>query len=145
MIRPYRDDDLEQLLEVWHRASLIAHPFLTDEFLARERIAIAEEWLPISETTVVERRGGVAGFIAMIGHEVGGLFVDPEHQRTGIGSALLDANRDAHPYLELDVFEANRGARSFYEAYGFTVVGRHMNELAGHPELRMRLGGGDGS
>ncbi len=141
MIRPYVDEDLAELLDLWYRASLIAHAFLSDEFLETERSDIADRWLPVAETTVYEVDGHIVGFLSMIGNEVGGIFVDPDHQRRGIGRALLDRVRQSHPYLELTVFEANADGRRFYNAYGFEVTGRHFNEEIGQPELRLRLGG----
>ncbi len=137
-IRPYADEDLDGLLDVWYRASLIAHPFLSGGFLETERRQIAEHWLPGAETVVYETAGRVVGFRSLVGNEVGGLFVDPDHQRRGIGRALLDHARDSRPILELDVFEANAVARRFYDTYGFRLVNRHMNEAAGEPELRLR-------
>jgi len=140
VIRPYSEDDLADVLDAWYRASLVAHSFLSDEFLARERQEMADRWLPVAETTVYEHDGRVVGFISMIGNEVGGLFVDPDHQSRGIGRALMDHARGSRPFLELSVFEANETGRRFYDRYGFATVGRVMNEEAGHPELRMRLG-----
>jgi len=83
MIRPYADDDLESVLGIWYQASLIAHPFLSDEFLSIERRQIAEEWLPIAETMVAEADGHIVGFMSLFGNEVGGLFVDPGPSRSG--------------------------------------------------------------
>ena len=67
MIRPYSDHDLDELLDVWYRASVIAHSFLTPEFLQRERRQIAEQWLPMAETSVYEFDGRVVGFLSLIG------------------------------------------------------------------------------
>ena len=105
-IRPYTDEDLGELLDVWYRASLIAHPFLSEEFFETERRQIVELWLPVAETKVYET-DGVVGFLALMGNEVGGIFVDPEYQGRGIGRALMDAARNSRPFLELDVFEVN--------------------------------------
>ena len=138
-IRPYTDEDLGELLDVWYRASLIAHPFLSEEFFETERRQIVELWLPVAETKVYET-DGVVGFLALMGNEVGGIFVDPEYQGRGIGRALMDAARDSRPFLELDVFEVNSIGRRFYDTYGFEFVDRHMNEATGQPELRLRLG-----
>lgn len=139
MIRPYVDRDLNELLDVWYRASLLAHPFLSQGFLETERREIADHWLPIAETIIYEIDGDVVGFLALIGNEVGAVFVDPDHQRKGIGRALMDTARDSRPYLELSVFEENTGGRSFYAAYGFELVDRQVDDLTGHPELRLRL------
>ena len=142
MIRPYTDEDLGELLEVWYRASLVAHSFLSEEFFETERRQIAEHWLPIAETAVCETEGRVVGFLSLIDNEVGAIFVDPDYQGRGIGRALMDAARDSRPFLELSVFEANCIGRRFYDAYGFELVDRQANEATGEPELRLRLGGG---
>ena len=139
MIRPYADGDVDELLGVWYQASLLAHPFLTADFLEAERGRIADRWLSIAATTVYVSDGRVVGFLSLIGNFVGAIFVDPDHHGQGIGRALMDGARDAHPVLELDVFEANAVGRRFYDAYGFEFVDRHMNTAAGQPELRLRL------
>lgn len=144
VIRPYSEDDLGAVLDVWYRASLIAHSFLSEEFFAAERRQIVERWLPIAETTVYESGGSVVGFLSLIGNEVGAIFVDPDYQGRGIGRALMDGARDSLPFLELGVFEANSSGRGFYDAYGFEFVDRQVNEATGFPELRLRLEGGRG-
>lgn len=138
MIRKYRDADLDQLLEVWYRASEVAHPFLTEEFLAAESENIRKVHMPKAKTWVYEDARKVVGFIAQIGNEVGAIFVSPDMHGRGIGRALMDLARARHGTLELDVFEANSIGRSFYERYGFTPIGRHVHEESGHPCLRLR-------
>ena len=140
MIRAFGEEDLEELLDVWYRASLIAHSFLSQEFLTVERREIADVWLPMAETMVYEADGRVVGFLALIGNEVGAVFVDPDYQGRGIGRSLMDRARESSPFLELDVFEANAAGRGFYDAYGFELVDRHIHEASGQPELRLRLG-----
>lgn len=139
MIRPYTDGDVDELLDVWYRASMLAHPFLSAEFLEAERGRITGRWLPIADTSIYESDGRVVGFLSLIGNVVGAIFVDPDHHGHGIGRALMDDARESHRMLELDVFEANAIGRRFYDAYGFEFVDRHMNEVAGQPELRLRL------
>jgi putative acetyltransferase len=139
MIREYRAADLEPVLDVWHRASVLAHSFLPKDFFAAERKLLAERWLPSSETTVYVSDQEVVGFLSMIGNEVGGLFVDPDYQRRGIGWALMDGARTSRPFLELSVFAENHSGLAFYTAYGFEIVGRQINQETGYPELRLRL------
>ncbi|PKB79593.1 MAG: hypothetical protein BZY88_12300 [SAR202 cluster bacterium Io17-Chloro-G9] len=59
MIRKYWDYDLDDLLEVWYQASLIAHHFMDAKFFAAEREAIKYDHLPIAETWVYELEGKV--------------------------------------------------------------------------------------
>jgi putative acetyltransferase len=139
VIRPYDDGDLEGLLDVWYRASRIAHAFLPEEFLARERREIAERWLPAAETIVSVDGERVVGFLSLVGNDVGAIFVDPERQGEGIGRALMDRARASRPFLELDVFERNAIGRRFYDAYGFRVIGRGDDEATGQRLVRLRL------
>lgn len=139
MIRQYEDKDLNTLLDVWYSASQVAHPFLNEDFLAQERRAIAEVYLPNAETWVFELEGVVAGFISLIGNEVGGIFVDANHHSRGIGRALMDHARSIRGGLELDVFKDNRVGRRFYEKYGFIQVGEYRHEETGFMQLKLKL------
>ncbi|MDH3606677.1 MAG: GNAT family N-acetyltransferase [Acidimicrobiia bacterium] len=139
MIRAFAAEDLDGLLDVWYEASLVAHSFLSEDFLATERQQIAEHWLPMAEVIVYETDGRVVGFLALVGNEVGAIFVLPSYQGRGIGRSLMDRARESLPVLELDVFEANTIGRRFYDAYGFRFVDRHIHQETGRPELRLRL------
>lgn len=70
--------------------------------------------------TVAESRGAVVGFLALDGLLISNLYLRPDHQSRGIGSALLeDAKRRRPDGLELWVFERNGGAIRFYERHDF--------------------------
>ena len=141
MIRRYVETtDLPELLDSWYEASLVAHPFLGDEFLARERVLIAEQWLPSADTMVSVVDGRVVGFLSLVGNEVGAIFVHPDHQGAGLGRELMDDARSKRPFLELEVFEDNPIGRGFYAAYGFEQINRSLNDETGQMSLRLRLG-----
>ena len=50
MIREYRESDIEELIDVWFEASSMAHPFLTREFMEKEKIKIREVYIPNTKT-----------------------------------------------------------------------------------------------
>ncbi|TKS57867.1 MAG: acetyltransferase [Nitrospira sp.] len=139
MIRKYQAQDLQAVIDIWYRASLIAHPFLDEAFLQAERQEIMEKHMPSVETWVYEKEGRIVGFIALLDCEVGAIFVDPQHQRQGIGRALMDHARKLRGHLELDVFKENHIGRAFYDRYGFKVVAEHLHESSGQLQLRLRL------
>jgi putative acetyltransferase len=138
VIQLFDESHIDDLLEVWYRASKQAHPFLPDDFFERERRAIVNQYLPLARTWIYAEKDRVIGFIAMIGNEVGGLFVDPECQGRGIGRALLDHVTRLYDELEVDVFKENRIGRRFYDRYGFEVVTERAHDQTGHVLLRMK-------
>jgi len=139
MIRKYEKPDLDDLLAAWAAASEVAHPFLSPEFLASERENIPNLYLPNAETWVHEIDGRVVALIAPIGNEVGAVFVDPKHQRSGIGQQLMDKARSLRETLEVEVFVANAIGRAFYAKYGFEPFEEKVHEPTGQDVLRLRL------
>jgi putative acetyltransferase len=92
---------------------------------AEDRRFFGERVLRECEVLVVRRSGAPVGFLALKDDLVEHLYVRPEAQREGIGSALLDAAKARRPSgLRLWVFERNSGARAFYARHGFTEVTR---------------------
>ena len=137
MIRKYRESDCEALIEVWFAASQVATPFLSDEFLAEERDKIRKIYLSKAETWVFEIEDTVAGFIALIGNEVGAIFVHPKLQGRGIGRALMDHAAGLRDSLYLDVFKDNAVGCRFYDRYGFRFEREHVHEQSGHSQIRL--------
>ncbi|QDV19627.1 putative N-acetyltransferase YjaB [Gimesia panareensis] len=139
IVREYQADDLEDLLAAWESATRLAHPFLTEDFLDQERHNIPNLYLPNAETWVVEQDQQVVGFIALLGNEVGAIFVKPEFHGTGAGKALMDKARDLRGDLEVEVFEANSIGRQFYERYGFKPLSESIHEPTGKTLLRLQF------
>jgi putative acetyltransferase len=138
-IRQYRDPDLEAVLSSWESATRLAHPFMTDEFLAQERKNTAEIYLPNTDTWVIEIDGEVTGFIALMGNEVGALFLQPEHHGKGAGKALIDKAKALHTSLEVEVFSENSIGRSFYSKNGFELLEKKFHEPTGQNVLRLKF------
>jgi GNAT superfamily N-acetyltransferase len=111
-------------------------PALTRLFLAARRDAMPDlptdaetaRWmetvvLETHDVTIAEVDGRVAGFAAVEGDLLGHLYVDPAHQRRGIGSALLDRVKELRPAgFRFWVFQQNEKARRFYEARDCRLV-----------------------
>jgi GNAT superfamily N-acetyltransferase len=77
------------------------------------------------ELWVAEQDGALAGILVLDGEFVDQLYVDPGLTGRGTGSALLAvAKRERPQGLRLWTFQANAGARRFYERHGFVEVRR---------------------
>ena len=137
IIRQYHHNDLTSVLSAWENASKIAHPFLTSEFTNQERENIPNLYLPNADTWVAEVDNVVVGFIALIGNEVGAIFVQPEFHAKRFGKALMDKAKTLHSTLEVEVFKANTIGREFYNQYGFEFMQETVHEATGNQLLRL--------
>lgn len=136
-IRHYQYRDLADLLTAWDKASRTAHSFMTDEFFDQERHNIPAMYLPNADTWVAVADDKVVGFIALIGNEVGGLFVDPSFHGCGLGKALMYKAQELHGDLVVDVFKENLIGRRFYDSYGFKFLHEKVFEQTGNVILKM--------
>jgi putative acetyltransferase len=138
-IRQYIDSDLAEVVSAWESATRLAHPFMTEEFLAQERKNLPELYLPNADTWVAEIDGAVVGFIALIGNEVGAIFVQPTHHGEGAGLALMNKAQEIHGELEVEVFAENTIGRRFYAKFGFKQLEEKLHEATGRKLLRMKF------
>jgi ribosomal protein S18 acetylase RimI-like enzyme len=136
--RPLEIGDLEAISLVHRRACLIAYRFMNWSYSQED----VEAWYSpkFAEWTwtlaAFDADTSMAGFIALTNQHVNQLYVDPSHQRSGIGSALLDRALNSTPGpTTLHVFEANLSARAFYEKHGFRERDRWMNAEEGAIDL----------
>ena len=139
MIREYRQEDTDALVAIWKAASALAHPFLSEDFVDQEATNLRTQHFPNAETWVIEDEGVPAGFIAMIGDEIGGLFLDPSLHGRGLGRALVDHVVGIKGPLSVEVFEKNAIGRRFYDRYGFIEIDRYLHEPTGEMALKLTL------
>lgn len=128
MIRQATTTDYPELADIYHDASLLAHPFIDPEFIAQDKHRVRDEYLPLNESYVYEQQGQILGFVSLTKTHINGLFVHVDHQRSGIGRALIDHAKERHSELELCCFIDNYLAQRFYYALGFEVVQEQTNK-----------------
>lgn len=137
MIRKYKQADVDQILEIWLSASIEAHNFIEPGFWESKVNDMRDVYIPASETFIIEYEGSVAGFYSLYGGSLAAIFVAPEFQRKGMGTALLDDAKNRRMSLQLTVYKENVPSVKFYEKHGFISVGEQMDDHTGHPELIM--------
>jgi ribosomal protein S18 acetylase RimI-like enzyme len=75
------------------------------------------------EVWVAEQDGRIVGFAALSDDVLEHIYVHPDLQGRGIGSALLGVAKERRPGgFGLWVFQQNTGARRFYERHGLRLV-----------------------
>lgn len=137
MIRKHTAKDLDAIINIWYNASTLAHPFLDVSFVEKVKKDMREIYVPNSETWIYEEDNSLVGFISMLGNEIGGLFVLPNHHSKGIGTQLVNFARTLYRELEVEVFEKNMIGRSFYDKYGFKQMKKYAHAESKSEVLRL--------
>ncbi len=139
MIRKYLTVDSDAVVNLWLKASQLAHPFLTPEFLAEEMENTRNVYLPHPQilTWVALVDNQVAGFVSLMGNEIGGLFVDPKFHKQKLGYALTNKAVETCGSAKLEVFKENKIGRQFYQRYGFVETHRSIFERTGDEVLHL--------
>jgi len=130
-------EDLQRrasLTNVGDRDALLAHP---------DAIVLPPEQIAAGAVFVLERKGVIAGFAALLPRadgdaELDALFVEPTMRRCGIGRSLVEhcskvARSQGSTFLHV---VGNPHAEDFYIACGFKLIG--MAETRFGPGLLMR-------
>ena len=125
ILRPFRDDDLEALLRLFHASRRRAHRHIdVHRRYTRDddRGFLVGKMLPRNEVWVAEDEGRLLGFMAIEPGWVNQLYVAVEAQRGGVGSALIEHAKALMDDIRLHTFQANAPARAFYARHGFEEV-----------------------
>ena len=133
LARPEEHDELEDL----QRRASLELPEYRDQLIANpDAIYLPEGQIANGQVIVAEVGGEIAGFAAVVGGELDGLFVEPDLWGQGIGRTLVEAatHEARQRGLALSVV-ANPRARRFYESCGFTLEGEEQTRFG--PALRM--------
>jgi alkylated DNA nucleotide flippase Atl1/ribosomal protein S18 acetylase RimI-like enzyme len=146
-IRPYRDEDLPSVIELWQGAFPDAPPWNEPAADIARKLEVQPELF------VVATDGGEIVGTAVAGYDghrgwVYYVAVGPGHRRRGIGTALMRrVERELAgvgcPKLNLQVRGANREAVRFYESLGYVAEDRvSMGRRLEEPKMPERSPGG---
>lgn len=148
VLRPATADDLPSVAEVHIRARDASYPAMPRSLHPpHEARAWVGGWdLGTYDVWLGEAGGQVTGYARFDREWLDDLYVDPDAQGTGVGSALLDLVKAQRPTgFCLWVFESNEPARGFYRHRGLVELERTdgaANEER-EPDVRMAWPGED--
>ncbi len=137
MIRKFRTDDLEQVMELWLATNISAHDFISVKYW-HANYALVKEMLPQANIWVYEKNNEIWGFIGLQDTYIAGIFVADKAQGKGIGSELLAKAKQQKSQLSLAVYTKNERALNFYQRADFTVVNEQLDETTGQVEYLMK-------
>ncbi|HWJ09564.1 MAG TPA: GNAT family N-acetyltransferase [Nocardioides sp.] len=145
-LRPATADDAARVAEVHLRARAAAPmpPSVHADDRVRTWLASRVAGAGGDEVWVAESGGRVVGYARFTRTWLDDLYVDPDHARQGIGSALLDVVKARHPGgFGLWVFVSNQPALAFYVRHG--LVERERTDGSANaeraPDVRMEWTG----
>jgi GNAT superfamily N-acetyltransferase len=122
VIRPATPEDAPAVIRIYQESRAEAMPWLPDLHTPEEHLWWFGALLG-GEAWVFDMDGAPVGYAAMKGDELHDLYVAPEAQRRGVGSALFERVQAAYPDgFRFWVFRDNTRARPFYDARGCVVV-----------------------
>ncbi|UNK16968.1 acetyltransferase [Paenibacillus sp. N3/727] len=131
----YEQNYHEKLVDIWYRAVVLTHTFLSEKDIQFYHHIVQNEALHEVEIWVeVNGNNEPIGFIGLNGTKIEMLFIDPDYHGQGTGSRLIkNTEKLKGSHLKVDVNEQNEGACAFYKRYGFVQTGRSELDGTGRP------------
>lgn len=125
------------------RASFEAAVGVLDPHTVEERRSyLFNTVVPNNRVLVALANGRVVGFVAASEERIDQLYVRRDYQGKGIGSRLLQWAKDnSAGRLSLFTFQRNERAQRFYEARGFNIVARGLEEHSQLPDIKYEWSG----
>ena len=136
MIRKLQNVDINKVADIWLKTNLEAHDFIPGQYWTSNYEAV-KKMLPQAEVYVYEDNKIIQGFVGVRDEYIEGIFVSGKMQSHGIGKALLDYIKDKEARLQLNVYQKNVRAISFYQREGFTIQFEGLDEFTGEKEYVM--------
>ena len=136
MIRKLQKVDINRVADIWLKTNLKAHYFIPEQYWTNN-YEVVKEILPQADVYVYEDDKIIQGFVGINDEYIEGIFVSDEMQSHGIGKSLLDYIKDKKVRLQLNVYQKNVRAMSFYQREGFTIQSERMDEFTGETEYVM--------
>lgn len=137
MIRAFEVSDMNDVLDIWLRASIEAHNFVGREFWKSKIEDMQETYIPASDTYVFIDSEVIKGFFSLHGDTLAAMFVSPDFQGNGIGQQLMNKAKSLRTKLNLTVYKENLRSVVFYRKCGFVIIKGKVDEHTGHVEILM--------
>lgn len=138
MIRDFRKNDLNIIMQIWCDTNIQTHSFIAKEYWTGN-YEMVKEMLPQAELYVYEddSAGQIEGFIGLTGDYIAGIFVRSGVQSKGIGKELLDYVKNIKPALRLHVYQKNSRAIHFYQREHFVIQSENIDDSTDEKEFVM--------
>ena len=140
MIRKWKAEDLEAVMELWLMGNTEVHSFISPKYW-QQKFSEIQRVVPIARTYVYEHKGKVKGFISAMEGYILGIFVDSDIRKCGMGMVLLDCLKQKEKNLTVTVYEKNVDAVRFFMRQKFRVESELTEDSTGEKQLMMAWNG----
>lgn len=137
MIRDFRKEDIDKVMQLWLNTNIQAHSFIDDKYW-QDNFKDVKEMMPQATIYVYEENGEIQAFIGLMEGFIAGIFVASDFQSKGIGKLLLDYSKEKNKELSLCVYKKNNRALNFYLKEGFTISTEQVDENTNEEEYVMK-------
>ena len=137
VIRPYVDDDLDEVVALWYRSWIHAFPNLKHpQPFEQWKFRFQKDYIKQARVWVAAISGQIVGFVVVSDSELAQIFIDIDVQRNGVGTGLLNqAKQVSSSGLRLTTLQQNVQARQFYEKHSFVAGATGVNSINGQPNI----------
>ena len=138
MIRKFKEDDLNTVMQICFDTNIEAHHFISRQYWI-DNYEMVKDILPKKEIYVYEddNINQINGFIGLMDNYIAGIFVNKNNQSRGIGKQLLDYVKEIKETLNLSVYQKNIRAISFYQREQFVIQSEHIDNDNNEKEFIM--------
>ena len=136
IIRNFKNEDLDQIMEIWLDSNIKVHSFIPESYWEIV-CGFVKRAIPMAEVYVCENDESICGFIGLQDTYIAGLFVEDNSRCKGIGKMLLDHAKENREELTLNIYQKNERAIEFYKREQFAIKSETVDENTKEPEFVM--------
>src|SRR5699024_11629594 len=137
MIRTYKKNYIDILIDIWYKSSLQAHDFIYSGYWKPQIEEMKEKYIPMSETHVTTNQTKIIGFISMLEGYFAARFMYVAYQNNGAGKELLNFEKRRRNKIRLKVYKENLSGVSLYEKNGCIIKGELTDEQTKKEEYKI--------
>lgn len=130
MLRKLRENDIDNIMELWKKESIQSNKFLKKVFILNNYTKKRDDFLKnINSTLIYSEDGKIEAAISIDDvDEISSIFVENKIRREGIGSILLNACKKKYKELSVKIYKKNNVAISFFLSNGFCKLGEEIEK-----------------
>lgn len=136
MIRDFKKQDMDRIMELWLDANISAHGFIEREYWEKSYNTV-KAMMPSALIYAYEEDNIVQGFVGLVDNYIAGIFVAQPCRSKGLGKKLLDYVKNKKYSLLLNVYKENNRAVKFYLREQFTFCKEQIDKNTGKIEWSM--------